>query len=200
MICSTYKTVQHRCAHLCKRDLCSAKETYVLSLCFIKQCNIGVHISSDASSLSWDASSLSSDESSLQKRPMFCKRDLYSAKEMRLLYLSWDEFSLYVALSYMLNLSSDLYVWHAFLDGYCSTVQVLLDWFEVDVGFPELVLFICVPWLIWWICATRLIRVWDVTHYWVCWYVRPTYWEVGGWGRDPKKCTRRGWGMGSSTI
>ena len=24
--------------------------------------------------------------------------------------------------------------------------------------------------------------------------------EVGGWGRDPKKCTRRGWGMGSSTI
>ena len=24
--------------------------------------------------------------------------------------------------------------------------------------------------------------------------------EVGGWGRDPKKCTGRGWGMGSSTI
>jgi len=24
--------------------------------------------------------------------------------------------------------------------------------------------------------------------------------EVGGWGRDPKKCTRRDWGMGSSTI
>ena len=23
---------------------------------------------------------------------------------------------------------------------------------------------------------------------------------VGGWGRDPKKCTGRGWGMGSSTI
>jgi len=21
--------------------------------------------------------------------------------------------------------------------------------------------------------------------------------EVGGWGRDPKKCTGRGWGMGS---
>jgi len=28
-----------------------------------------------------------------------------------------------------------------FLDGYCSTVQGLLDWFEVDIGFPELVLF-----------------------------------------------------------
>ena len=44
----------------------------------------------------------------------------------------------------------DLYSIHAeqlpFLDGYCSTVQDLLDWFEVDVprlplGFPELILF-----------------------------------------------------------
>jgi len=26
----------------------------------------------------------------------------------------------------------------AFLDGYCSTVQGLLDWFEVDLGFSEL--------------------------------------------------------------
>jgi len=24
------------------------------------------------------------------------------------------------------------------LDGYCSTVQGLLDWFEVDLGFTEL--------------------------------------------------------------
>ena len=29
----------------------------------------------------------------------------------------------------------------AFLDGYCSTIQGVLDWFEVDLGFPELVLF-----------------------------------------------------------
>jgi len=28
----------------------------------------------------------------------------------------------------------------AVLDGYCSIVQGLLDWFEVDLGFPELVL------------------------------------------------------------
>ena len=27
---------------------------------------------------------------------------------------------------------------HSFLDGYCSTVQGLLDWCEVDLGFPEL--------------------------------------------------------------
>jgi len=27
---------------------------------------------------------------------------------------------------------------HPFLDGYCSTVQGLLDWFEVDLGFTEL--------------------------------------------------------------
>ena len=26
----------------------------------------------------------------------------------------------------------------SFLDGYCSTVQDLLDWFEVDLGFTEL--------------------------------------------------------------
>ena len=26
----------------------------------------------------------------------------------------------------------------AFLDGYCSTVQGLLDWFEVGLGFSEL--------------------------------------------------------------
>jgi len=25
-----------------------------------------------------------------------------------------------------------------FVDGYCSTVQGLLDWFEVDLGFSEL--------------------------------------------------------------
>jgi len=25
-----------------------------------------------------------------------------------------------------------------FLDGYCSTVQGLLDWFEVDLGFTKL--------------------------------------------------------------
>ena len=28
-----------------------------------------------------------------------------------------------------------------FLDRYCSTVQGLLDWFEVNLEFPELVLF-----------------------------------------------------------
>jgi len=27
-----------------------------------------------------------------------------------------------------------------------------------------------------------------------------SYREVGGWGRDPKKCTGRDWGMGASTI
>ena len=27
---------------------------------------------------------------------------------------------------------------HIFLDGYCSTAQGLLDWFEVDLGFTEL--------------------------------------------------------------
>jgi len=29
-------------------------------------------------------------------------------------------------------------VFTTFVDGYCSTVQDLLDWFEVDLGFTEL--------------------------------------------------------------
>jgi len=33
-----------------------------------------------------------------------------------------------------------LFFLHPFLDGYCSTVQGLLDWFEVDLGFTELLL------------------------------------------------------------
>jgi len=32
------------------------------------------------------------------------------------------------------------------------------------------------------------------------WHACVEYREVGGWGRDPKKCTGRDWGMGSSTI
>jgi len=44
------------------------------------------------------------------------------------------------------NKSHDIYEWvmshtctpRMFLDGYCSTVQGLLDWFEVDLGCTEL--------------------------------------------------------------
>jgi len=36
---------------------------------------------------------------------------------------------------------------NAFLDGYCSTVQVLLDWFEVVLGFPELFLLRLHEWM-----------------------------------------------------
>ena len=31
-------------------------------------------------------------------------------------------------------------------------------------------------------------------------YSGKTLGEVGGWGRDPKKCTGSIWGMGSNTI
>ena len=37
-------------------------------------------------------------------------------------------------------------------------------------------------------------------HEYVLLCIIPVYGEVGGWGRDPKKCTGRDWGMGSSTI
>ena len=35
---------------------------------------------------------------------------------------------------------------------------------------------------------------------WHSFHNKGTRGEVGGWGRDPKKCTGRDWGMGSSTI
>jgi len=35
---------------------------------------------------------------------------------------------------------------YAFLDGYCSTVQGLLDWFEVDLGFTKLC-FLCIAYM-----------------------------------------------------
>jgi len=40
---------------------------------------------------------------------------------------------------------------NTFFDGYCSTVQDLLDWFEVDLGFTELSFIqidLCVTWLV----------------------------------------------------
>jgi len=42
---------------------------------------------------------------------------------------------------------------NTFLDGYCSTVQGLLDWFEVDLGFTEL-LFIQIN-----LCVMCVVRV-----------------------------------------
>ena len=41
-------------------------------------------------------------------------------------------------LSALLSLSYSLSWSVSFIDGYCSTVQGLLDWFEVDFGFTEL--------------------------------------------------------------
>jgi len=39
--------------------------------------------------------------------------------------------------SLLLYLTASRYPLPPFLDGYCSTVQGLLDWFEVDLGFTE---------------------------------------------------------------
>ena len=36
------------------------------------------------------------------------------------------------------HISSRHRTYYICLDGYCSTVQGLLDWFEVDLGFTEL--------------------------------------------------------------
>jgi len=39
-------------------------------------------------------------------------------------------------------LPSFLGAWYSVLDGHCSTAQGLLDWFEVDLGFTELLFFL----------------------------------------------------------
>jgi len=52
-------------------------------------------------------------------------------------------------------------------------------------------------------------RTWNTTKFSIFYVARSwiaktrlqtSCWEVGGWGRDPKKCTGRDCGMGSSTI
>ena len=77
--------------------------------------------------------------------------------------------------------------------------------------------FICVTWLIhmcdmtrsyvWYdssICVADINKSYEVLR--LCWGCaccsseNHSHGEVGDWGRDPKKCTGRDWGMGSSTI
>jgi len=73
---------------------------------------------------------------------------------------------------------------HIFLDGYCSTVQSLLDWFEVDLRFTEL-LFIqidlcvmCVYWAYPYLCDTScLLRKFmcAMSHVFICAMSRVDY-------------------------
>ena len=39
---------------------------------------------------------------------------------------------------HVISISHKSHMSYIFLDGYCSTVQGLLDWFEVDLGFTKL--------------------------------------------------------------
>jgi len=51
----------------------------------------------------------------------------------------------------------------------------------------------------WLIHMCEWVSIWSHSHrMWTSKY--EFFREVGGWGRDPKKCTGRDWGMGSSTI
>ena len=43
-------------------------------------------------------------------------------------------------------------------------------------------------------------NIWISSNVWISKDPFAIHGEVGGWGRDPKKCTGRDWGMGSSTI
>jgi len=63
--------------------------------------------------------------------------------EYIILYVSLYVFACRVQFFFSMRDMTRAYVWHdsihiAFLDGYCSTVQGLLDWFEVELGFTEL--------------------------------------------------------------
>ena len=58
-------------------------------------------------------------------------------------------------------------MWHYFLDGYCSTVQGLLDWFEVDLGFTELKfiqIYLCVLCVFVLLRFTLLLSLLDTLH------------------------------------
>jgi len=75
----------------------------------------------------------------------------YSYVTWLIIYAWHDSLICYMAHVFML--------WDTFLDGYCSTVQGLLDWFEVDLGFTEL-LFIqiwYVTWLMYSCCGTPVV-------------------------------------------
>ena len=57
-----------------------------------------------------------------------------SAQKSQAAYEMWNVFAplfAYICIQ-------PVYLQHAVLDGYCSTVQGLLDWFEVDLRFTEL--------------------------------------------------------------
>ena len=58
-----------------------------------------------------------SEKDTLEKLELLYKRNLYQMA---------------------ITLAQGAQVLQTFLDGYCSTVQGLLDWFEVDLGFTEL--------------------------------------------------------------
>ena len=49
-------------------------------------------------------------------------------------------------------------------------------------------------------CAHAYLQAYGHTTYLLLQNLHAYIREVGGWGRDPKKCTGEGWGVGSSTI
>ena len=78
-------------------------------------------------------------------------RDTAKTTNVLALGLCMYTYTIYIFLDGMYTYTKS--VQRAFLDGYCSTVQGLLDWFEVDLGFTELlfiqidlcVMCVCVP-------------------------------------------------------
>ena len=46
--------------------------------------------------------------------------------------------NIYIWVTYYCDINESKVTRYIFLDGYYSTVQGLLDWFEVDLGFTEL--------------------------------------------------------------
>ena len=124
--------------------------------------------------------------------------------------------SLYMPQSAFVGLSLDLVLAFAVLSLFLSLSPGVPQWVDVKcscVGFTTVHLLtvrpcgfsVCAPQRahVQWGTPSCGFSIFSVTvkscGFSVCaLYIRSR--EVGGWGRDPKKCTGRDWGMGSSTI
>jgi len=107
-----------------------------------------------------------------------------------------DMTHLYVQLMMCANSSvshcAHTYVWH---DSSICAEQLIHTW---DMTRHDTHMYISYStYVISHICISHSSLQWLSSHLYVS---HDSWWEVGDWGRDPKKCTGRDWGMGSSTI
>jgi len=89
-------------------------------------------------------------------------------------------------------------VWHnpSMSDSWFMCVIYSCEWFIHVCGAFMCVVYSCVWFIHMWLKKSGImgfysLEVSDMTQ----WCATHGIWEVGGWGRDPKKCTGRDWGI-----